>query len=73
MLLNEQEIALWLHIADEPISFARAIESAVIEKLREALIAGWSLQCDFDDARKLADEAIALSTDSTTSPLEIEL
>lgn len=34
MLLNEQEIALWLHIADEPISFARAIESAVLEKLK---------------------------------------
>ena len=34
MLLTEQEIALWLHIADEPINFARAIESAVLEKLK---------------------------------------
>lgn len=42
-----------------------AAQAAVIEKLREALIAGWSLQCDFDDARRLADDALALSTDST--------
>lgn len=34
MLLTEQEIALWLHIADEPINFARAIESAVLAKLK---------------------------------------
>lgn len=40
-------------------------QAAVIEKLREALIAGWSLQCDFDDARQLADDALAIPTDST--------
>ena len=34
MILTEEEIALWLHIADEPINFARAIESAVLEKLK---------------------------------------
>ena len=34
MLLTELEIALWLHIADEPINFARAIESAVLAKLK---------------------------------------
>lgn len=34
MILTEQEIALWLHIADEPINFARTIESAVLEKLK---------------------------------------
>ena len=42
-----------------------AAQAAVIEKLREALIAGWSLQCDFDDASRLADDALALSTDNT--------
>ena len=42
-----------------------AAQAAVIEKLREALIAGWSLQCDFDDARRLADDALAIPTDST--------
>lgn len=40
-------------------------QAAVIEKLREALIAGWSLQCDFDDAKRLADDALAIPTDST--------
>ena len=40
-----------------------AAQAAVIEKLREALIAGWSLQCDFDDARQLADDALAIPTD----------
>ena len=42
-----------------------AAQAAAIEKLREALIAGWSPQCEFYDARKLADDALALSTDST--------
>ena len=48
-----------------------AAQAAVIEKLREALIAGWSLQCDFDDARRLADDALALSTDSTQILAEV--
>ena len=34
MVLTDTEIALWLHIADEPINFARAIESAVLAKLK---------------------------------------
>ena len=42
-----------------------AAQAAVIEKLQKALIAGWSLQCDFDDARQLADDALAIPTDST--------
>ena len=42
-----------------------AAKDATIEKLREALIAGWSLQCDFDDAKRLADDALAIPTDST--------
>ena len=42
-----------------------AAQAAVIEKLRDALVAGWSLQCDFDDARQLADDALAIHTDST--------
>lgn len=48
-----------------------AAQAAVIEKLREALIAGWSLQCGFYDARQLADDALALSTDSTQILAEV--
>ena len=48
-----------------------AAQAAVIEKLREALIAGWSLQCDFDDARQLADDALAIPTDSTQILAEV--
>lgn len=48
-----------------------AAQAAVIEKLREALIAGWSLQCEFYDARQLADDALALSTDSTQILAEV--
>ena len=48
-----------------------AAQTAVIEKLREALIAGWSLQCDFDDAKRLADDALAIPTDSTQTLDEV--
>ena len=53
------------HGVVEDVRTKVAAQAAVIEKLREALIAGWSLQCDFDDARRLADEALAIPTDST--------
>ena len=63
MLLPEEEIT--------KLREQVAAQAAVIEKLREALIAGWSLQCDFDDARRLADDALALSTDSTQILAEV--
>ena len=53
------------HGVVEDVRTKVAAQAAVIEKLREALIAGWSLQCDFDDARRLADEALSIPTDST--------
>ena len=71
--LHEQVDLQVPKMAFTQLKAANDAQAAVIEKLREALIAGWSLQCDFDDARRLADDALALSTDSTTSPLEIEL
>lgn len=44
MLLTDEEIALWLHIADEPISFARAIESAVLKKLNAQEPDAWQIR-----------------------------
>ena len=46
MILTDEEIALWLHIADEPINFARAIESAVLEKLKNQTPFGF---CYYDE------------------------
>ena len=52
-MLTEQELALWLHIADEPINFARAIESALLEKLKAQEPDKWTPAGFCDDGEPL--------------------
>ena len=63
--LHEQVDLQVPKMAFTQLKAANDAQAAVIEKLRGALIAGWSLQCDFDDAKRLADDALAIPTDST--------
>ena len=62
--LHEQVDLQVPKMAFTQLKAANDAQAAVIEKLRGALIAGWSLQCDFDDAKRLADDALAIPTDS---------
>ena len=63
--LHEQVDLQVPKMAFTQLKAANDAQAAVIEKLQGALIAGWSLQCDFDDAMQLADDALAIPTDST--------